>query len=403
VGRIIGLVAAAAVIAVGVTVLANRHPGDPVGVSITSTVANVLQGDKTENILLIGNNARDATTPTAAGEADLIYVVHFDPKKRMITVLSVPRDALVAFPDWNDPIPKIKSALLMGGAQLETQTVSKFLGMPIQGYIEADFSGFEAAINAVGGVEIDVPARLYDPTFSHANFYPGKQHMNGTEALAYVRIRQNQAGNGDRTNSFQRSDAGTQVMEALKEQVLAHTSVGALSRLVGVLRSDFATNLSTTQLVGLLASANHAKIETETVGRLQDTMVITSTSIPGVNHEGKITGAYYDVLTPQEIDAVVKPLGGKNPVTGLAPLPAPSTVTVTVSENADGQAVLSLLHTAGFKVSAGTVPDSTAGAPIIEYPAGQLAAAEAVGRAIGNTNEVLEQANVANILVETPS
>lgn len=401
VGPAIGVGVAALAVAGTITVLANRHPGDSVGVSIASTIASVFQGGRPENILLIGNNARKATTPLAPGQADLIYVVHFEPQKHLVVVLSVPRDTLVAYPGWNNPIPKIKSALLMGGPTFEVQSVSKLMGMPIQGYIEADFSGFAAAIDAVGGVTVDIPARLYDPTFSHANFYPGVQHLNGTQALAYVRIRQNQAGNGYRTNSFQRSDAGTQVMEALKKQVLSHESLGKISRLVGVLKSDFATNLSTSQLVGLLASSAHATIKSVTVGHLQDTMVIDSTAIPGINSSGEITGAYYDVLTPQEILATVAPYGGKDPVTGLAPLPAPSSVSVTVTDNADGVAVADILRKAGFPVTMGGSATSS-GAPVIEYGSGGLPAAEAVGRAIGNSNETLVPASVSGIVVQAP-
>ncbi len=401
-GRLFGAVAAAVVVAGTVTVLANRHPGDSVGLSIASTLTSVLEGGKPENILLIGNNARGATTPTAPGQADLIYVVHFDPQKHLIALLSVPRDTMVAYPGWNNPIPKIKSALLMGGPTLEMQAVSKLVGMPIQGYVEADFAGFAAAINAVGGVTVDIPARLYDPIHSHANFYPGVQHLNGAEALAYVRIRQNQAGNGYRTNSFQRSDAGAQLMDALKHQVLSHAGPGTLSRLVGVLRSDFATNLSTSQLLGLLVSADHAKIESITIGHLSDTMVIDSTAVPGVNSTGQITGAYYDILTPQEIEQTVAPFGGQNPSTGLAPLPAPSSVPVAISDNAYGAAAQAELRKAGFPATLGTVPNSASSAPVIEYPAGDLPAAEAVGRALGNANEVLQQAGVSGIVVETP-
>jgi len=401
VGRVAAAVVAAAVVAGIVTVLVNRHPGDSVSASVSSTITDVLQGGQPENILLIGNNARNATTPLAAGQADLLYLVHFDPTKRLVAVISVPRDTLVAYPGWKDPIPKVKSALLMGGPSLEVQTVSKLLGMPIQGYVEADFPGFAAAIDAVGGVTVDIPARLYDPVHSHANFYPGVQHLNGAQALAYVRIRQNQAGNGYRTNSFQRQSAGTQVMDALKTQVLSHASVGTLTRLAGVLRTDFATNLSTSQLVGLLASTDHAKIVSVDVGRLTDTMVIDATAIPGINATGQIEGAYYDVVSPHEIQVAVAPYGGKDPSTGLAPLPSPASVSVSVTNNADGQAIAGQLAKAGFHVTTGAVGVAS-GAPTIEYAAGDLPAAMAVGRAVGNSNETLVEAAVSGVVVQAP-
>ncbi|MCL6595186.1 MAG: LCP family protein [Firmicutes bacterium] len=396
------VVAAAVAIALGAAaaVAASRHAA-PVGRSLARAAASLLAGGRSENILLIGNNARDAATPTAPGMADLLYVVHTDPARREVVVISVPRDTMVAFPGWNDPIPKIKSALLMGGPQLEMQAVSRLIGMPIQGYVEADFAGFAAAIDDVGGVWIRVPARLYDPTYSHADFAPGYQHMDGAQALAYVRIRQNEAGNGYRVNAFQRQSAGLQVMEALKNQVLRHATPSRLMRLAGVLRTDFATDLSTGQLVSLLALADEAHIRSVSLGHLADTMVIDSTALPGVNAEGRIIGAYYDILTPQGIEAALRPYGARHPQTGLPPLPPPGEVTAAVSDTPEGQAYAARLRAQGLRVTMGGAPAS-AGGLLVLYPPGELPAAEVVGRALGNTNEVLREAPVPGIEVEAP-
>jgi LCP family protein required for cell wall assembly len=389
-----GLLAAVALVAV------NRQPGEGLRQSVTQTVANLLEGGQPENILLIGNNARGATTPLAPGQADLLFVVHLDPVHHQVVFISIPRNAMVAYPGYRDPIPKIKSALLMGGPQLEAQTVSRFLGMPIQGYVVADFAGFAAAINAVGGVWIDIPARLYDPLHSHANFEPGYQHLNGKQALAYVRIRQNEAGNGYRVNDYQRMTASFQLMEALKRQVLQRATPATLSRLVGVLRTDFATNLSSAQILGLLASADHATFRHVTVGRLADSMILASTPLPGVNLEGAITGAYYDIITPQEIEADVGAYGAKNPDPGIPPLPNPATVRVSVTNNAEGQLLAARIRAAGCSVTLGGPPASSS--VVVLYPPGELTAGELVGRAVGLSNETVEPGAVSQVEVETP-
>lgn len=400
VGAAVGGVVAAGIVTGIVAVVANRQSGQSLGASVTTTVARVLQGGREENILLIGNNARHANTPLAPGQADLLYVLHFDPTKHQLVIISIPRDTMVAYPGWNDPIPKIKSALLMGGPNMEMQYVSKLTGLPVDGYIEADFAGFAAAINAVGGVYVNIPGRILDPTFSGANFYPGYQHLDGTQALAYVRVRQNQAGDGLRVNSFQRQDAGVQVMEALKKQVLSHESLGELTHLISVLGADFASNLTTTHLVGLLAAVDHATIHSIGIGHLQDTMVITTTAIPGVNSTGQITGAYYDILDPGEIEATLRPYGAVNPVTGLAPLPSPSSLSVAVSDNAMGLSYATALRRAGVHVTTGAPASS--GQVVISYPSGALPAAEVVGRLTGNTNEIVTEGSGSQIRLETP-
>lgn len=397
-----GLVGAAALAAVG-AVVANRQSGESVGESVTTTMTRVLQGGRQENVLLIGNNARHADTPLAPGQADLLYVLHFVPAHHEVVIISIPRDTMVAYPGWQDPIPKIKSALLMGGPGLEMKSVSKLTGMPIDGYIEADFAGFAAAIDAVGGVYLNIPGRVYDPTFSGANFYPGYQHIDGTQALAYVRVRQNQVGNGLRVNSFQRQDAGVEIMDALKKQVLSHESVGELTHLVSVLRRDFATNLSMPHLVGLLAAADRAKLQAIAIGHPRDSMVITTTAVLGVNTTGEITGAYYDILNPAEIERTLAPYGAHHATTGIAPLPPPGAISVDVSDNAMGLQYASLLRRDRCHVTLGAPASS--GQVVISYPMGRLPAAEVVGRIIGEGNEIVTPGSSGRtgvILLQTP-
>src|SRR5205807_1009730 len=71
-------------------------------------------------------------------------------------------------------------------------------GIKIDKYVIVDFQGFQRVMDALGGVDVDVPDEVYDPYYSETekpgdynpqHFYPGKQHMDGATALAYSRIR----------------------------------------------------------------------------------------------------------------------------------------------------------------------------------------------------------------------
>ncbi len=128
---------------------------------------NLLHINKTMNVLLIANNARNATSPlslgTAAGQADIILIAHIDPTTHKITLISVPRDTLIAMPQYDIPIPKIKSAFNIGlnespdmGPKLEIKAVSQLTGLPISYWIVTDFQGFIDAVNAVGGIQVNV-------------------------------------------------------------------------------------------------------------------------------------------------------------------------------------------------------------------------------------------------------
>jgi LCP family protein required for cell wall assembly len=308
---------------------------------------------------------------------------------------------MVAYPGWHDPIPKIKSAFLMGGPRLAVQEVASLTGLPIQHYVVADFQGFADAIDAVGGITVDIPARIYDPLHSGANFEPGVQHLDGAQALAWIRVRQNEAGNGYRVNDFQRMNAAVSLMRALEEQVVAHLSPGELTRLVGVWDKDVATDLSKSELVGLALELNHARIVHITLGSIRDSMDLMGAALPGVNAEGSFLGAYYDILTPAEIARDLAPIHPpRAPHTGLPPLPPPSSLHVLVTDDGAGATLAAELARQGVHaVLSPLVPKVTT--TTVVYPPGQLLAGMALGRAVGQGSEVVEEGAVPGLEVET--
>ncbi|MBX5437375.1 MAG: LCP family protein [Alicyclobacillaceae bacterium] len=361
------------------------------------------------NILLIGNNARGAKDPlslgTAAGQADILIVAHIDPAKHQVVLISVPRDTLIAMPEWRVPIPKIKTTFTLGlqeapekGPALAMQYVSKLTGLPIHDYIVTHFQGFVDAVDAVGGIRVYIPARLYDPYYSGVNLKPGWQTLNGQQALAFIRVRQNQAGNGYRVNDFQRQQAEMQVLQILKRKLLdSATEPAQLVKLVQLWRKDVATNLSTAELAGLGMQCSGAAVKTITLGSDRDSMNLASAPLPGINQENYLTGAYYDVLDPAYIAKVLKPYGSAGSDLGLPPLPKPQDVPVTVYGSA---AVADKLRKAGFPVTyMGARPVAR---DAVYYPSGRMPWGWAVARVLGTSNEWVAPGASDRVVVYAP-
>lgn len=352
------------------------------------------------NILLIANNARGATTPLslgkAAGQADILIVVHIDPQKHVVSLISIPRDTLVAMPGWNVPIPKIKTTFTLGlqespqkGPEMAMKYVSRMTGLPIHDYIATDFQGFVDAINAVGGIPIDIPARLYDPGHSGANLKPGQQVLNGAQALAFVRVRQNQAGNGYRVNDFQRQQAEMQVLHILKQKVLGSTAHPAeVMKLIGTWQKDVATNLTTPQLLGMAMATDGSKLANVQLGRVGDSMDIAGAPLEGVNAENYLTGAYYDVLDASSVEKTLAPFGSTGASLGLPAFPSPSSVPIGLYGSASTAAEL---RKAGFPVTILGPSQGSAGS--VYYPPGKMPWGWVVARAIGNSNEWVSPAS----------
>lgn len=160
------------------------------------------------NILVLGLDQRpaDGDTPT---RTDTIFVVTVDPKTKSTGILGIPRDLVVDIPYQNgsgtyeDRINTVYVAgelngYKQGGLKLMKETVESNFGIEIDKHVLIDFDGFEQIVDALGGIDVDVPDAVYDPYYSETelpgdyfpqDFEPGRQHMDGRTALAYSRIR----------------------------------------------------------------------------------------------------------------------------------------------------------------------------------------------------------------------
>jgi LCP family protein required for cell wall assembly len=111
--------------------------------------------------------------------------------------LSIPRDSYAQIPGQSPQ--KINAAYAFGGAKAEIEAVEGFLGIKVDHVAIVDFSGFEKLIDAVGGVEVDVPHRLCAEISGGAGhgqggitlrLHAGMNTLDGQRALAYARVRE---------------------------------------------------------------------------------------------------------------------------------------------------------------------------------------------------------------------
>ena len=195
------------------------------------------------NILLLGVDQRPSQT--IPGLTDSMMLITIDPGHGQVGMLSIPRDTWVKIPGY-EIYNKINTAHRIGdiknypggGPVLAKQTVSELIGYPVHYYVRLNFEGFREIIDYVGGLDIDVPRDLNDPTYPSDDygfdplFIPkGLQHMDGALALKYARTRHVD-------NDFGRARRQQQVILALKEKILSQGMLPTLIRnLPGLARS----------------------------------------------------------------------------------------------------------------------------------------------------------------------
>lgn len=176
------------------------------------------------NILVLG-----VGDPGHAGEdlSDTMMVISLNTKTNQIAQISVPRDLRVDIPGYGEG--KINAANADGGDGLSEQVVSNTLGIPINYYVQTNFTGLSKLVDSLGGIDVNVSSRLYDPEYPCANnqyavcgvdIEPGFQHMDGATVLEYVRCRKGTCG-----NDFGRAARQQQVMNLIRQKV---TGLGIL-------------------------------------------------------------------------------------------------------------------------------------------------------------------------------
>jgi LCP family protein required for cell wall assembly len=214
-------------------------------------------GNSRINVLMMGMDSREADRDDIP-RTDTMILFSLDPQERTAGMLSIPRDLWVEIPGF-DP-SKINTAYRLGevyntegrGPGLALNTVENLLGMDIDYYAIVDFNAFEDFIDELGGVTVNVPAKIVvDPLGKHntETLKAGEHLMPGYLALAYARSR-NSSG-----SDFDRAKRQQQVVMAIRNKILSAEMLPTLIKnspaLYQSLSSGISSNLTLMQLVRL--------------------------------------------------------------------------------------------------------------------------------------------------------
>ncbi len=188
------------------------------------------------NVLLLGTDER----PDEGGplRTDTMILLTLDPGGQSIGMLSLPRDLWVPIPGQGITTTKINMAYMLGeqnaypggGPQLAKDTVSSFVGRPVDYFVRVNFDGFREIIDLIGGIDINVPYTIHDEEYPTEDYGvevfhldAGLQHLDGETALKYARTR-----HGD--DDYSRSRRQQDIIRAVADKVL---NAGMIPQLLG--------------------------------------------------------------------------------------------------------------------------------------------------------------------------
>ncbi len=231
------------------------------------TSGDVLAGGRM-NILLLGS---DNDTKFNAPLAQTDIIVTIDPQTYYVGMLSIPRDMQVQDP-VNGGTHKLDEVFGLGwqgnnfadqvasAAGRSIDTIQANFGIKINHYAWVGLEGFAKVIDTAGGVDIDATHPMVDDLYpkdvnnkhgsatDYTRLYipPGPQHMNGLQALEYVRTR-----HADQAGDFGRSARQQQVLSQLKIKLATPAIISQLPNLAQDLDGTIQTDLSLNQLIQL--------------------------------------------------------------------------------------------------------------------------------------------------------
>jgi LCP family protein required for cell wall assembly len=230
-------------------------------------------------ILLMGIDARDKLQE-GASRTDVLTLVTIDPISKTAAMLSIPRDLYVPLPGYNES-QRINTAYFWGevnnlpggGPGFAEKTITDNFGVPVQRYAVIDFEGFKQIVDAVDGVEIDVPQEIVDYAYPTPDYGTevlqipaGRIHMDGELALKYVRTR-----HGD--SDFGRLQRQQQVMLAIRDKALSIGSIDKVPEVLNAVGDSLATDLTLPEILSLAKKWGQIPRESIHTYRIDETMI----------------------------------------------------------------------------------------------------------------------------------
>lgn len=190
--------------------------------------------------LLVSTDLGACAAPLDVPGPDAFALVRMEPDTARIATITIPAELKVTLSDGR--AHQLRDAASFGDAEL-IRAVSQFAGVGVAHYLTWDAQGFEAMVDALGGIEVELPHEVDDPSAGSAYVPRGAQTLSGEQALAVMRASNVAGGVAGRLANEGR------VANALIARLFAQDSPLSLAGLVDELDGAFQTDLSVSEIL----------------------------------------------------------------------------------------------------------------------------------------------------------
>ncbi len=350
----------------------------------TSPFYMLLLGVDSSDARRMGDEAAYYGNDDSAFRSDTIILARIDPGEKKVALVSIHRDTWY---EIDGKYRKINAAYALGGVSKTIQVISAYAGVPIVHYAEIDMTGLSALIDALGGVEVDVPYPIDAPFTGHLD--AGLQTLDGEQALIFARSRHayDDLGDGDRYRAaHQRA-----LIAAVLDKLMASNPATMVSA-IGTIADYIDTDLTPDYIVSLALSMRGIDVDHDVYSTMNPTEneTIDEQSVEITQEE-----AWARMMA--EVDAGERPDADSgyiaqaddinNPeFTAEETAPAETRVVIKDASGTPGRAaeVMATLQAAGWNVEDGGVANITLEDTTVVYEVGvQQANAASIASTLG--------------------
>lgn len=179
------------------------------------------------------------------GNSDTMILATANPVKKKATLTSIPRDLLTEIlGDKGNKyyIGRVNSSYEFGGSRGAVLTTKTLLNVPVNYYMEVNMKALESLVDAVGGVNVNVPFSFK----YHTRFHKGHMHLNGKQALDYARMRKS-----DPKGDYGRQTRQRQIILAVVNEAMSVKTVNNYRRILKVFAKYVKTNMTFSDMMVL--------------------------------------------------------------------------------------------------------------------------------------------------------
>ncbi len=196
--------------------------------------------DDNVSILFVGiDDSAQRDQGTSNSRSDALMLATLNNKSKTVKLVSIPRDSLVYIPElgYED---KITHAHANGGTRVSIETVEDLLEVPVDYYVRMNFDAFIDVVDALGGIEANVPYSINEKDAFDKNsikLLPGYQHLDGAETLALARTRK-------KDNDIERGKRQQMILQAIMKEASSASSFTKYGDVIDAVGDNMKTDMS---------------------------------------------------------------------------------------------------------------------------------------------------------------